>query len=141
MNIYKGNSLLQQKRQTLLQSYPRNKNIKFKPLPIDKQIISRISKQVYNTDKVLSKLAYKFSLSLHLLDLVIKYVYETKPQDKDQDDLALIIVHRDEVLKLFIPNYQPTPESELVFGEELQEIIEKRNREAKFFNNALYQRK
>lgn len=81
-NIYKGNSLLQQECQALLQSYPQNK------LPMDKQIISCMSKQVRNTDKVLSKLAYKFLSSVRPLDLVIKHVYEIKPTDEDQDGLA-----------------------------------------------------
>lgn len=71
---YKGNSLLQQERQALLQSYPRNKNIKFNPLPMDKHIISHMSKQACNKDKVLSKLAYKFSSLVHTLDLVIKHM-------------------------------------------------------------------
>ncbi|CAG8578475.1 41556_t:CDS:2 [Gigaspora margarita] len=77
-----------QERQALLQSYPRNKNIKFNPLPMDKHIISYMSKQACDTDKVLSKLAYKFASLVHTLDLVIKHVYETKPPDKDQDSLA-----------------------------------------------------
>ncbi|CAG8815548.1 7160_t:CDS:2, partial [Gigaspora margarita] len=162
-NIYKGNSLLQQECQALLQSYPRNKNIKFNPLPMDKQIISHMSKQARNTDKVLSKLAYKFSSSVRPLDLAIKHVYEIKPTDEDQDGLAswkyleeallstrlltldalsaLNVARRNEVLKSFMPSHQPAPETESMFEGELQEIMEKGNREAKFFNDVLYQRR
>ncbi|CAG8538384.1 36198_t:CDS:10 [Gigaspora margarita] len=88
MNIYKENSLLQHERQVLLQAYPRNKNIKFNPLSMDKQIISHISKQAHSINKVLSKLAYKFSSPLCPLDLAIKHIYKTKPSNKDQDSLV-----------------------------------------------------
>ncbi|CAG8855671.1 17257_t:CDS:2, partial [Gigaspora margarita] len=54
---------------------------------------------------------------------------------------ALNVARRDEALKSFMPSHQPTPETESVFGGELQEIMEKGNREAKFFNDALYQRR
>ncbi|RIB05325.1 hypothetical protein C2G38_2047670 [Gigaspora rosea] len=128
---------------------------------MNKQIVSRMSKQARNTDKVLSKLAYKFSSSIHPLDLAIKHVYEIKSPDEDQDSLALWkyleeallstrlltldalsilnVARRDKVLKSFMPSHQPTPETDSVFGGELQEIMEKGNRETKFFNNALYQ--
>ncbi|CAG8449483.1 74_t:CDS:2 [Scutellospora calospora] len=137
-NIYKGNSLLQHEHQTFC-----------------------MSKQAHNTDKVLSKLAYKFSSSLCLLDLVIKQIYKTKLPDEDQDGIALWkyleeallstrllildalsvfnISRRDEALKSFMPSHQLAPETDFVFGEELQEIIEKGNREVKFFNNAFNQ--
>ncbi|CAG8843422.1 11140_t:CDS:1, partial [Gigaspora margarita] len=54
---------------------------------------------------------------------------------------ALNVARRDEALKSFMPSHQPTPETESVFGGELQEIMKKGNREAKFFNDALYQRR
>ncbi|CAG8782494.1 13461_t:CDS:2, partial [Gigaspora rosea] len=79
-----------------------------------------------NNEEVLSKLAYKFSSSIRLLDLVIKHVYEIKPLDEDQNSLAswkyleeallstrllnldalstLNVARRDEALKSFMPS-------------------------------------
>ncbi|CAG8825950.1 20530_t:CDS:1, partial [Cetraspora pellucida] len=87
-SIYKENTLLPEEHQTLLQSYPQNKTIKFNPLPMDKQIINRMSKHAQDTDKTFSKLAYRFSSSLCLLDLAIKHLYEVKPQNEDQSNLS-----------------------------------------------------
>ncbi|CAG8723529.1 6528_t:CDS:10, partial [Gigaspora margarita] len=105
-------------------AYPRNKNIKFKPLPMDKQILSCMSKQARNTDKKYLEEAL-LSTRLLILDAL----------------LALNVAHRDEALKSFMPSHQSIPETESVFGGELQEIMKKRNRETKFFNDALYQRR
>ncbi|CAG8808753.1 20034_t:CDS:2, partial [Gigaspora rosea] len=54
---------------------------------------------------------------------------------------TLNVARRDKVLKSFMLSHQPTPETDSVFGGELQEIMEKRNRETKFFNDALYLRR
>ncbi|CAG8604283.1 1669_t:CDS:1, partial [Scutellospora calospora] len=52
---------------------------------------------------------------------------------------ALNASQRDKALKLFISSHQLAPKTDFVFGGELQEIIKKGNREAKFFNDTLYQ--
>ncbi|CAG8815068.1 25186_t:CDS:2, partial [Gigaspora margarita] len=120
--------------QALLQSYPRNKNIKFNPLPMDKQIINHMSKQARNTDKPTDEDQNGLASWKYLEEALLS----TRLLTLDAL-LALNVARRDEVLKSFMPSHQPTLETESVFGEELQEIIEKGNREAKFFNDALYQ--
>ncbi|CAG8639001.1 15007_t:CDS:2 [Cetraspora pellucida] len=94
-----------------------------------------MSKHARDTDKTFSKLAYRFSSSLCPLDLVIKHLYEEallSTRLLTLDTLSsLNEIRRDKALKSFISNHQPSSENETVFGTELQNIIEKENREAK----------
>ncbi|CAG8807951.1 10905_t:CDS:2, partial [Gigaspora margarita] len=107
INIEEGQGYDSDERnQALLQSYSQNKNIKFNPLPIDKQIISYMSKQAHNTDK---------------------------PTDEDQDGLASWKYLEEALLSTWLLILDALLALNVaLFGGELQEIMEKGNREANF---------
>ncbi|CAG8823075.1 34265_t:CDS:2, partial [Gigaspora margarita] len=141
----------------ILKEQPRNAQIKYEASHMDKRIWKLISLQAKETDKLLSKVAYRSSATLRPLDNTLRAIYYTKPDTnlealqawnciesslKDTkvlllDNLSYINdLRRQQSLKVISPNYTLSSEKEKVFGDDLNSIIERENATNKLFNKA-----
>ncbi|CAG8598542.1 16939_t:CDS:2, partial [Dentiscutata heterogama] len=158
--IHKDNTLSQEERKLILQAQPRNKNIRFQPPSMDKTLWKNMSKQTRETDKLLSKLAYRWSATLRPLDNTLRLLYDSKPDQDDKEALesweameqslmdtrSLLLdglsyandIRRDQAIKCISPSYNPPAEHEEVCGPtKLNELITQENEKNKLFNKAL----
>ncbi|CAG8632204.1 13776_t:CDS:1 [Dentiscutata heterogama] len=157
--IHKDNILTRSQRSNILKNEPRNTNISYNPLAMDKRIWRLLPSHAKELDKVLAKVAYRTSAALRLLDNVLKSVYVSKPPHSDQDMLqawslieglltntrALLLDllsfinqnRRDQAIKVLSPSYNPPADNEEVFSQDLSSLIEKENATNKFISEAL----
>lgn len=163
-SIFKRNSLSQTLRKSILQSEPRNKNISFEPPVMDKKIWTAMSRYARENDKLLRRMAYRFSSVIRPIDNTLRMVYATKPEDQTSESynawllleqtvlntrmLALDALsfanelRQEQALKATIsPTYHKPPEKEEVFGDELHATIKNENDTNKLLNDAAWQRK
>ncbi|CAG8582884.1 7892_t:CDS:10 [Gigaspora margarita] len=137
--IHKDNLLAKTARTNILKEQPRNAEIKYEAPTMDKRIWKLMSPQAKETDKLLSKIAYRSSATLpwHYVETSLK------------DTRALLLdtlsyindLRRQQSLKVILPNYTPPSGKEEVFGDDLEPIIEKENSTNKLFDKAAESRK
>ncbi|CAG8828617.1 44820_t:CDS:2, partial [Gigaspora margarita] len=161
-SVYKGNLLGNQNRKSLLQAYPKNKNIKFNVPPMEKELNRLMPKNAKETNKILFKLSYRFSASIRPIDLALKTLYESKPSDDDEagmhtwkylkeavllartftlDALSHISENRkDLALKCLNPNHTEQ-QTEGLFGPEFDRVLKSEGDNAKYLNDVLFQKR
>ncbi|CAG8643871.1 558_t:CDS:2, partial [Racocetra persica] len=81
--IHKDNMLSKEQRAAILKQEPRNFNIKYLLLTMNKRIWKLLSPQSRESDKVIAKISYRTSAVLCLLDNVLRALYQSKPPNSD----------------------------------------------------------
>ncbi|CAG8769604.1 17846_t:CDS:10, partial [Cetraspora pellucida] len=135
--IYKENAIPNETRQRLLQTFPRNANIKFTPPPMDKQLLKRMSRKAKEVDKTLQKISYHYSSALRPLDNAIRTLYQTKPDAQNKQALETW-----EYMELSLLSTRTLILDSLSFTDDQRQehdVIKEKNEETKFFNDALWQ--
>ncbi|KAF0509732.1 hypothetical protein F8M41_018531 [Gigaspora margarita] len=79
--IHKDNLLAKTARTNILKEQPRNAEIKYEAPTMDKRIWKLMSPQAKETDKLLSKIAYRSSATLRPLDNTLRAIYDRKPDN------------------------------------------------------------
>ncbi|KAF0534778.1 hypothetical protein F8M41_009833 [Gigaspora margarita] len=82
--IHKDNLLSKSTRAEILKEQPRNAQIKYEAPHMDKRIWKLMSPQAKDTDKLLSKVAYHSSATLHPLDNTLRAIYHAKPDTNSE---------------------------------------------------------
>ncbi|CAG8481357.1 1359_t:CDS:2 [Dentiscutata erythropus] len=121
--IFKDNLLTLNKRKSILQVHPCNKHIFFKPPTMNKGLWKYMPKNIRDNDKSFAKISYHISATIHPLDNFLHLLYDSKPDDSDNETLE-----RNEAIKYISPLYQLASEQEEIFSPtELKETLEKEN--------------
>jgi hypothetical protein len=161
--VYRGNILEPLVRKQILQAEPRNKQISFVPLKMEQRMLNVMPKSDKETDKNFSKLLYRFSAAIRLIDNTLRIVYATKPEEESGErydtwvqleqtvlnSRALVLdalsfgndLRRELALKNLSPNYKRPTTQRGVFGDDLSNLVKDENELNKLFNDAAYQRR
>ncbi|CAG8814540.1 15259_t:CDS:2, partial [Cetraspora pellucida] len=137
--IFKDNLLTLDERKSILQAHPYNKHIGFKPPTMDKGLWKYMPKNTREYDKSLAKILYRTSAAICPLDNSLCLLYDSKPDDSDNEALESW-----KALKQSLLDTRSLILDSLSFTNEIRQLkntLEKENAKNKLVHNSFYYQK